>query len=157
VLEHTRDPLAQLQHAAARLNDGGRLLVAVPNGASLCSRLLGRDWSWYIPPAHIWYLTPDSLRTLAARAGFAPRWITTRQGDADNPAVELAAGVGRRLRRAPAAADAASFTRTQEALTQRRPGRALIRTASRVLLPISLAVSAAGLGDELWMVAGKDR
>jgi SAM-dependent methyltransferase len=155
VLEHTRDPLGQLQHAAARLNEGGTLLVAVPNGASLCSRLLGRYWSWYIPPAHIWYLTPESLRTLAQRAGLAPLWIATRQGDADHPCVELAAGVARRFRRAPAVADASFVASEPEALTQRRPGRALIRTASRALQPISAAISAVGFGDELWMVARK--
>jgi len=156
VLEHTRDPLRQLQHAAASLNAGGTLLVAVPNGASLCCRLLGRHWSWYIPPAHIWYLTPDSLRTLAQRAGFVPRRIMTRQGDAYHPCVELAAGIVRRVRRAPAIPDVSPLPTGPEALTQRRRGRTLIRTASRVLQPISAAVSAAGLGDELWLVARKD-
>jgi len=92
----------------------------------------------------------------AQRAGFVPRRIMTRQGDAYHPCVELAAGIVRRVRRAPAIPDVSPLPTGPEALTQRRRGRTLIRTASRVLQPISAAVSAAGLGDELWLVARKD-
>ena len=156
VLEHTTDPLAQLSAVAARLAPGGTLLLAVPNDGGIGSRLLGQYWSWYIPPAHIWYFTADSMRALAGRVGLDVRSIETRQGDANNPGVELAAGATRWLRQrtrsarpAPAAAG--------EVLGQPGWRGSVIRGANLALAPLSAVVSLAGLGDELWVAATKAR
>jgi SAM-dependent methyltransferase len=156
VLEHTRDPLAQIAAAAARLTDGGTLFIAVPNGAGASSRLLGQYWSWFIPPAHIWYFTPRSLRALLGKAGLEPRWMQTRQGDANNPIVEAAAGVARWLRRRPSgAAGARAGVPAREAIANRGRLRGLITAANVVLAPIGAAMSVVGLGDELWIAASK--
>jgi SAM-dependent methyltransferase len=156
VLEHTRDPLAQIEAAAARLADGGTLFIAAPNGAGASSRLLGQYWSWYIPPAHIWYFTPASLRALVERAGLQTRWVETRQGDANNPLVEIAAGVARRLRgTGRGGPPAAAPGEAREALANRGPHRGLVAAANTILAPVSFAVSAVGLGDELWIAATK--
>ena len=157
VLEHTRDPFAQIEAAAGRLADGGTLFIAAPNGAGASSRLLGQYWSWYIPPAHIWYFTAASLRALVERAGLQTRWVETRQGDANNPLVEIAAGVARRLRgRRNAGTPAAAARREErEALANRGPHRSLVAAANIIFAPVSFAVSAIGLGDELWIAATK--
>lgn len=155
VLEHTRDPLAQIDAAAARLADGGTLFVAVPNGAGVSSRLLGQYWSWYIPPAHIWYFTPMSLAALVERTGLRPRWLKTRQGDANNPIVEVVAGMVRRLRGPRSFASMAGNGATREVLANRRAHHRSVMAANALLAPISMAVSAIGLGDELWIAASK--
>src|SRR5262249_3091102 len=95
VLEHTRDPQAQLEAARQRLVPGGALILAVPNASGLASRVLGQYWSWYIPPAHIWYFTRPSLRRLLERTQLQPIAVATQQGDAGNPCWELLLGFGR--------------------------------------------------------------
>ena len=155
VLEHTTDPLAQIRAASARLEPGGTLVLAVPNEGGISSRLLGQYWSWYIPPAHIWYFTEASLRALTARHGLTLRWSETRQGDANNPGVELAIGLARRLR---AGTRTAVLPRAAggEVLAKQRPAAAVTRAANVMLHPVSAIVSAAGLGDELWIAAAKE-
>lgn len=67
VLEHVPDPVRLLQVLSERLQDGGRLVLAVPNADSLYRRLFGRLWiNWHIP-YHLHHFNKRSLRTLAAR------------------------------------------------------------------------------------------
>ena len=99
VLEHTPDPLRELQRAREVTRTGGLLMVGVPNMAGLSIRLkswqsrLGlkrQAWKHYGALHHLWYFTPRTLRRLAERAGFdvirvetpvpskrdRPRWLT---------------------------------------------------------------------------------
>lgn len=69
-LEHVRDPLTQLQAAREALRPGGRLLIGVPNYASLLS-LACRNRSFYLDvPRHLWHFEKHTLRALVERAGF---------------------------------------------------------------------------------------
>ena len=70
-LEHVHQPLDVLCAAHRLLTDGGRLLVAVPNFESLASRWFGANWYGLDVPRHLTHFTPDTLRAMLARAGFA--------------------------------------------------------------------------------------
>jgi SAM-dependent methyltransferase len=162
VLEHTRDPLAQLVAAARRLKPGGTLFLAVPNGGGLASRVLGQYWSWYIPPAHIWYFTRPSLYCFLERVGLDSISITTRDGDAGTPCLELAVGLARCVRatitRTAASPDMrrlGSGLGSQTAFLNQRLRLALIRAAAVTFAPIGSIFARAGLADELWAVVKK--
>lgn len=70
VLEHALDPLDWLRRAAGLLAPGGVLAVAVPNFAGVY-RLLGRRDPFLIPPVHLNYFGPASMRRAFAAAGLA--------------------------------------------------------------------------------------
>jgi 2-polyprenyl-3-methyl-5-hydroxy-6-metoxy-1,4-benzoquinol methylase len=78
VLEHTANPLAELQRARELLHPNGVLYLSVPNLAGLSSwlktwqsrlRLKARPWRHYAALHHLWYFTPATLRRVVERAG----------------------------------------------------------------------------------------
>jgi SAM-dependent methyltransferase len=71
VLEHLPDPVATLGHARQALGSGGRLVVAVPNLASLQAHLGGDCWFHQDVPRHRLHLTPVGLIAMFARAGLS--------------------------------------------------------------------------------------
>ena len=71
VLEHALDPLKWLRHARELLGEKGVLAVALPNFGGLY-RLLGRRDPMLIPPLHLNYFTPRSLRLAFEAAGLTP-------------------------------------------------------------------------------------
>jgi hypothetical protein len=77
VLEHLTDPLAAIQRARTLLTDDGRLLISVPNLASLQARLFGPDWLHLDLPRHLFHFTPRSLERLLERSGFRVERIDT--------------------------------------------------------------------------------
>ncbi|KAB2665556.1 MAG: methyltransferase domain-containing protein [Verrucomicrobia bacterium] len=70
VLEHVRDPGAVIAHAARLLKRGGLLYVVCPCSGHIKARIAGDRWKYLGPPDHLWYFTPRSMRTMAARMGF---------------------------------------------------------------------------------------
>src|SRR5208337_4886157 len=70
VLEHMPEPLAALQQVYRLLKPGGRIVIEVPNLASVEAHWLGRHWYHLDVPFHFWHFTPRSLRTMALKAGF---------------------------------------------------------------------------------------
>ena len=70
VIEHLLDPIAQLKRCYGLLVPGGLLFVETPNIQSLGARLKGKSWSHIIPPEHIIYFSPASLKHALYRAGF---------------------------------------------------------------------------------------
>jgi SAM-dependent methyltransferase len=70
VLEHLPDPAAALLGARRRLAPSGRLIVAVPNLASLQARIGGDRWFHQDVPRHRLHLTPAGITALLARCGF---------------------------------------------------------------------------------------
>lgn len=71
VLEHTTNPRLYLEKAAALLRPGGRLLVEVPNAASLTAQWAGLEWLHWDIPRHLFHFTPGSLETLLGETGFS--------------------------------------------------------------------------------------
>lgn len=140
VLEHQPEPVQFLRELAARVRPGGKLVVAVPNVASLDAR--SKRWISY-QPYHLVYFTPDTLEATAAAAGLQVvrrgtyESITTWPLLARKPRRE-ATGLGR----------------------ERESNRAvLLRTVGMAvglaLSPLRWVIGATGHGDEAYAVLRK--
>ncbi|EKV03436.1 methyltransferase family protein [Leptolyngbya sp. PCC 7375] len=70
VIEHLLEPIAQLRRCYELLASGGLLFLETPNIGSLGARLRGKRWSHIIPPEHIIYFSPFSLKYALNQAGF---------------------------------------------------------------------------------------
>jgi SAM-dependent methyltransferase len=70
VLEHLADPAETVRRAHAWLAPGGRLIVAVPNIASVQARIGGDRWFHQDVPRHRSHFTDLGLRMLLERTGF---------------------------------------------------------------------------------------
>ncbi|MFF3212899.1 methyltransferase domain-containing protein [Streptomyces sp. NPDC002886] len=69
-LEHTRDPLAELDTAAAVLAPGGYLTIELPDPDSRMARLLGPAWLPWFQPQHQHLIPSANLREALADRGF---------------------------------------------------------------------------------------
>lgn len=70
VLEHLTDPQAYLERVRWLLNDGGKLVIEVPNFSSWSSRLTGRYWLGLDLNYHLYFFTPESLTALLKKHNF---------------------------------------------------------------------------------------
>ncbi|WP_405833010.1 methyltransferase domain-containing protein [Streptomyces sp. NBC_00105] len=69
-LEHTREPLAELDAAAAVLAPGGFLTIELPDPESRMARLLGPVWLPWFQPQHQHLVPAANLREALADRGF---------------------------------------------------------------------------------------
>ncbi len=78
VLEHTQNPLAELERSRELLNPGGIIYISVPNIGGVSTHLKNlqsrlhlkkRRWRHYAALHHLWFFTPASLRRVIERAG----------------------------------------------------------------------------------------
>ncbi len=76
-LEHLPDPRETVETAAGKLKQGGVIVIAVPNYASLQARTLGDRWLHLDLPRHLSHLRADALTAGLNRAGLRP---TSRSG-----------------------------------------------------------------------------
>jgi len=70
VLEHIPAPHRSLQECRRLLQPEGRLVIQVPNVASLQGRLLGRRWAGLDVPRHLANYSSANLHSLLERNGF---------------------------------------------------------------------------------------
>jgi predicted SAM-dependent methyltransferase len=77
-LEHEPQARAVLAGAHAALQEGGIVVVKVPNYGSLNRRIMGERWCGFRFPEHVNYFTPASLAKMTASVGF-----TCQQGILD--------------------------------------------------------------------------
>ena len=81
VLEHTRDPLAVLQRFLPHLEDGGHVIVSLPNVAAWTVRLgllAGKfeyAQSGILDETHLRFFTRETAKRLVERAGLELLWI----------------------------------------------------------------------------------
>ena len=77
VLEHTQNPLAELERSRTLLNPNGIVFISVPNLAGISSRLKNlqsrlhlkrRRWRHYAALHHLWFFTPRTLERLILKA-----------------------------------------------------------------------------------------
>jgi len=71
VLEHLPRPLHSLKEAKRVLREGSKLLIEVPNVESLSAHLFGERWYHLDLPRHLFHFSPQTLRSLLEKAGFA--------------------------------------------------------------------------------------
>ena len=87
VIEHLLNPLEQLQECHRLLAPNGVFFVETPNIKSLGAKIRGAKWSHIIPPEHLLYFSPASLKYALHKAGFeqvlvftsAPKTIVSTQ------------------------------------------------------------------------------
>lgn len=69
VIEHFRDPLAELRRTYKMLQPGGWLAVHTMDIDSLFARLMGPRWPWLMD-MHVYYFTRRTLRMMLRKVGF---------------------------------------------------------------------------------------
>jgi SAM-dependent methyltransferase len=69
VLEHLPDPVGTLREARRLLTPDGRVLIQVPNFASVQARLFGARWHAVEAPRHFHQFTPGTLTRAVEAAG----------------------------------------------------------------------------------------
>ena len=69
-IEHVPDPASNLEKAFDVLKPGGYLALSTGDVDSLLSRLAGRFWHLMIPPRHLYFFSPVTIRRLLTAAGF---------------------------------------------------------------------------------------
>ncbi len=69
-LEHTPDPLGDLERLHGALTPGGLVAITVPNFSNWQPRRLRSRWYHLDVPRHRTHFTPRGLQTLLERAGF---------------------------------------------------------------------------------------
>jgi SAM-dependent methyltransferase len=76
VAEHLHSPRATIRGIARLLKPGGILLIAVPNFGSPEARLGRAGWFHLDVPRHLVHLTPATLGSMLAEAGFEQAKVT---------------------------------------------------------------------------------
>jgi SAM-dependent methyltransferase len=75
VLEHLAQPRATLEAVRSALRPGARLLLELPNIASLRAAREGEAWYGMEPAHHVAHYSPQALDALLRAAGFEPEVI----------------------------------------------------------------------------------
>lgn len=70
VLEHTYDPIKIIQTLKQRLNNGGILVVAVPNYLSHDASYYNEYWAAYDVPRHLFHFSPETMTLVASLTNF---------------------------------------------------------------------------------------
>jgi 2-polyprenyl-3-methyl-5-hydroxy-6-metoxy-1,4-benzoquinol methylase len=78
VLEHVPNPLDLLEQSVKHLSKDGKLIVDVPNFRSLYRFFTRNHWLWLIPPIHLQYFSPRSMKMLAKKAGLEINYSSTK-------------------------------------------------------------------------------
>ena len=66
-----KNPLNVIYKLRFLLNEGGILIIMVPNHKSFLSQIYRLKWDWVSPPDHLHYFNFKSLSTILLKNGFA--------------------------------------------------------------------------------------
>jgi 2-polyprenyl-3-methyl-5-hydroxy-6-metoxy-1,4-benzoquinol methylase len=83
VLEHTLNPVAELQKAFSLLKPSGILYLGVPNWDSMVSKVEGYKWKMKSWPNHLYYFTAETLGRMLVKTGFDVKETFTFMGESD--------------------------------------------------------------------------
>lgn len=76
VVEHLSDPRADLRRATELLAPEGRILIATGDTESMSAKLLGRRWTFYTPPQHLFFFNKATMIELLDQSGLTPvKWF----------------------------------------------------------------------------------
>ena len=70
MLEHTTNPLSQLEAAYQLLKPGGWILITTPNVDGILAKLLGSFWYHYKPGEHLTYFSLKTINIALEKTGF---------------------------------------------------------------------------------------
>ncbi|MDT0642688.1 class I SAM-dependent methyltransferase [Zunongwangia sp. F363] len=70
VLEHVKDPKAELDKLAGLLEKDGLLVVAVPNFKSFDAEHYKEHWAAYDVPRHLFHFSQNGIQSLFSKQGF---------------------------------------------------------------------------------------
>jgi 2-polyprenyl-3-methyl-5-hydroxy-6-metoxy-1,4-benzoquinol methylase len=70
VIEHLRDPVAELAAIRERMRPGGAIFVVTMNMRGLSARVRGSRWGVVTNPTHLWFYDETSLTATLLAAGF---------------------------------------------------------------------------------------
>jgi 2-polyprenyl-3-methyl-5-hydroxy-6-metoxy-1,4-benzoquinol methylase len=71
VVEHFREPVAELRRLAQRLRPGGALMLSTPNVGHWQAMNAPDAWNLFCPPAHLVLFTDVSLKVALEKAGYS--------------------------------------------------------------------------------------
>lgn len=97
VIEHVRNPLAELSSIRRLLADGGRLVAVTPNRDAYGLQIFGKYWRGFDAPRHLQVLSSSAMRSLAEAAGFEKVEVMTGASSTGGLESETFALYGRRL------------------------------------------------------------
>ena len=69
-IEHLIDPRKYLNEIYRILNKDGILIFHTTDLGSLGAKILGKRWSIWVPPLHLYYFTRSSIKKLLKKTGF---------------------------------------------------------------------------------------
>lgn len=78
VIEHVPDPAALLAEVARLLAPGGRVVLTTGDIGSGYAQTRGAQWHLMTPPWHLYFFSPETLATMAARAGLRVEHVGAR-------------------------------------------------------------------------------
>lgn len=64
VLEHIPDLMNFIEGLKSKMNDNGKLFIAVPNFQSFDAQFYQNYWAAYDVPRHLWHFSPESIQAL---------------------------------------------------------------------------------------------
>lgn len=70
VVEHLKDPKSSFSIIYNLLNAGGVFIFSTGNAKSVKARLLGKRWSYFLPPQHLLYFADNTAVRYLEGAGF---------------------------------------------------------------------------------------
>ncbi len=81
VMEHLTDLDKLMENLKKNLSSNGLLVLTLPNVDSTEFKMLGKDWAWVTPPAHLNYFGHESIKKFLGRYNFEMVHYETFQGD----------------------------------------------------------------------------
>lgn len=73
VFEHLQDPVSDLVKLRSLLKKDGIIVIATGNTQSVASQILGRRWTFYIPPQHLSFFNKKNMTEFLASVGLVPQ------------------------------------------------------------------------------------
>lgn len=75
VIEHVRDPRADLDHLWRVMKPGALLVIATPDAGSFWARLWSKKWHAFVPPQHLYFFNENNLSQLLDKTGFEKIYV----------------------------------------------------------------------------------